>query len=220
MAKTKSKSKKRKYVRKRSRTTSELKSKGLSNMSISSLRSKGLSSMSISSGMTVSSKPVNYFKIPYFPICEKNLKEFLRLGAHPTDYLINCLEIINAIDSQSAGIMRIIIEPNITGITGKIIEDIFSFLEPTNTWNFKEYNNYIDFEKSIVNTTFPYEHVIFCGITFNNGLNHTFLIGRDISGDYWIIDGQMQNIMCNLTSDIDCYRSLQTAQKWYILEYM
>jgi len=212
---TKTKSKKR--IKKRSRT-SELKSKGLSNMSISSLNSKGLSNKSIS-GMSITSQPINNFKIPYFPICEKNLKEFSRLGAHPTDCLINALEIIKAIDTQSAGIMRIIIEPNVVGITGTVIQNIFSFLYPTNTWYLKEYNNYLDFENRII-SNFPHEHVIFCGITFNNGLNHTFLIGRNIKGEYWLIDGQLPNMMCSLVNDVNCYTPLKIARRWYILEYM
>ena len=226
MAKTKSrkrKSRKRKSRKRKSRklkkSVNRLKSKGLSNMSICSLKSNGLSSMSIS-GMSISAEPIDYLKIPYFPICEKNLKEFSRLSAHPTDCIINALEIINAIDKQSAGIMRIIIEPDVTGITSEIIQSIFSFLYTTNIWHFKEYDNYFKFENRIVNDTFPLEHVIFCGITLYNGLNHTFLIGRDIIGNYFIIDGQIPNMICNLNYDINCYNNLKNCRKWYVLEFM
>ena len=105
-------------------------------------------------------------------------------------------------------------------VTSEIIQSIFSFLYPTNIWHFKEYDNYFEFENRIVNDTFPLEHVIFCGITLYNGLNHTFLIGRDIIGNYFIIDGQIPNMICNLNYDINCYNNLKNCRKWYVLEFM
>ena len=42
------------------------------------------------------------YKIAHFSICEKYLKEFSRLAAHPSDYVINSLETIGVVDKKDA----------------------------------------------------------------------------------------------------------------------
>ena len=116
--------------------------------------------------------------------------------------------------------MRIIIDPGQNGLTIPVIQSIFSFLHSSYVWYFKEYSSFSDFENRVTDGTFPNDHVIFCGITYNNGLNHVFLIGYDSASNYWVIDGQIPTLMCNIINDKNCYNSLKNAKKWYILEYM
>ena len=93
---------------------------------------------------------------------------------------------------------------------------------PTNVWNFKEYNDINLFISDIIKD-FPRESVVFCGITYNDGKNNVFLIGRDSSDKFWKMDGQLttsgQLSMCDLNT-IECYNQIKNGQNWYILEYM
>ena len=167
-----------------------------------------------SKGLCKKIQDIKYFKISYFKFTDQNLIDFLRYERHDVDCVINALELIKIINTQAAGIMRILIKPS-NGIRIPVIQNIFSFIYPGHIWRFKEYNRIEDFKNRIVNN-FPIDNVIFCGITYNDGSNHVYLIGKD-SSTFWIIDGQLG--FCNL-SEIDCYEYLKNAKTWYILEYM
>ena len=177
---------------------------------------KQLKSLLILSNNTCNNTHVTkYFKIPYFSITQKDILEFKRSQGHGKDCVINALEILKILNDNSAGILRILIKP-FDGISGPIIQNIFSFLYPSYLWNFKEYNTVKEFEFRIVNN-FPSNSIIFCGMTFKDDTSHVFLIFKDLS-EYFIVDGQLG--ICNLITDTDCYDFLKNGKKWYMLEYM
>lgn len=154
-----------------------------------------------------------------FPINDENLKNFRRLASKPpTDCVISALQIIGILDFFTANVLRITKIGRGTGIDANEIESIFS-LRANQRFLFMPTNDVNEFAEHI-KKYLPSGSVSFCGVTYTNGLNHVFLIGKDSNGNIIKIDPQVVDSYCLLYTDA-CFRtfSQNTRQYWLLFNY-
>ena len=138
------------------------------------------------------------------------------------DCVINALELMGALDGRNADLMRIAVGDK--GLQKDQIESIFSYLFPTNKWDFFGYTDIKMLEHFTMNIMEP-GHVIFCGYYGHNAsvnaqIGHVFLIGKDSAGNVLYMDPQVgaNGIICNLM-DPTCYSHIQNKNQYFILQY-
>lgn len=129
-------------------------------------------------------------QVHYFPIQDSDLKKFIRKLPADKDCVINAIQLIGLIDARTADLMRILVGNK--GIDKDEIEKIFKWVIPEYYWEFS-YLPINHKNKEFIEVIFkdiPSKHIIFCGVTFNNGNNHVIIIGKTKDNQLVSIDPQ------------------------------
>ena len=163
------------------------------------------------------------FKPAEFKMSDAQIHSFRRWVKKPMDCVINALELIGALDDRNADLMRI--AAGDTGLQKDQIENIFSYLFPSNKWDFFGYSDIKKLEHFAMNIMQP-GHVIFCGYYGHNAsvnaqIGHVFLIGKDHAGQIKYMDPQIGNggTICNLVGNDTCYGYIKDKSQYFILQY-
>ena len=124
---------------------------------------------------------------------DAQITSFRRWVKKPMDCVINALELIGALDGRNADLMRI--ASGDKGLQKDQIEHVFTYLFPSNKWDFFGYSDIKKLEHYTLNIMQP-GHVIFCGYYGHNAsvnaqIGHVFLIGKDSSGIVKYMDPQI-----------------------------
>ena len=149
-------------------------------------------------------------------ITDDDIAKFKRINiGRPFDCVISALQIIGILDFFSANIIRILNPHSQGGILFRKIEMIFE-LKTSHKFKFSETDNptsFIDAIKKYLKNS----SVIFCGVRYNNGLNHVFLIAKDKNGEILKIDPQSRQFICSLITDNSCLEELFTGAKTFLV---
>ena len=135
-----------------------------------------------------------------FPISDENILKFKRVFRSPMDCFINALELLGAISSLTANMMRIS-SLGKNGFTKEEIEKIFILITGCNH-DFKSTPNSMEFSQWIT-ANLPPGNVVFAG--YGGQAKHVYLIGRRQDGVIVYIDPQIGTI---------CDLRLGTCQKY------
>ena len=157
-----------------------------------------------------------------FKMNDQQIFSFKRWVKKPMDCVINALELMGALDGRNADLMRIAVGDK--GLQKDQIESMFSYLFPTNKWDFFGYTDIKLLEHFTMNIMEP-GRVIFCGyyghnVSVNAQIGHVFLIGKDSAGNVLYMDPQVgaNGIICNLMEPT-CYSHIQNKNQYFILQY-
>jgi hypothetical protein len=162
------------------------------------------------------------FKPAEFKMSDAQIHSFRRWVKKPMDCVINALELIGALDGRNADLMRI--AAGDSGLEKDQIENIFSYLFPSNKWDFFGYSDIKKLEHFAVNIMQP-GRVIFCGYYGHNAsvnaqIGHVFLIGKNQSGQIKYMDPQIGNgTICNIQGNDTCYSYIADKSRYFILQY-
>lgn len=153
-----------------------------------------------------------------FPMDKSQLDQFKRDVNSPMDCVVNALQILGFLDSNSANIFRLTCVGS-SGITSRQVEKIFS-LRTNKKFVFHSTKNVNEFF-SYVNKI-PKNNVIFCGITMRDNCGkHVFLIGRDENEKIVKIDPHSKTPICFLDTDIACIEEFSgnTVEYYMLFNY-
>lgn len=153
--------------------------------------------------------------VAFFPITDEDILTMQRFLPRPRDCVINAMELLKIIDSNSAAIMRILVGD--LGVFIPQIEGIFTYTY-RRPFNF-ETHPISDFQVLInITNDLSVSNVIFVGVTYPTGPGHVFLIGKNTSGQLIQIDPQNPTL-CDLSSEF-CSRSVfGNAVSFGVLKY-
>lgn len=154
--------------------------------------------------------------IANWKITNENLLHFERLANHNNDCVINALQILGLIDSKHAGIMRILVKPGY-GVQKNEFQSILQLLYPSFRWKFIRYTNVDRFIKKLMEIL-PNGTVSFCGIKWREGSKHVFLVGKALTGEFVIIDGQRNPVSIVCDASRACENYLNDGEEWYIMK--
>ena len=155
-----------------------------------------------------------------FAITDDNLTNFKRIvdldkNINPySDCVISALQIVGILDYFSSNILRIT-HIGTMGITMPQIEMIFSFRTNKNCV-FLPTDNPTEFSNYLINYL-SNGHLAFCGVEYNNGQGHAFLIGKNYENKFIKIDPQSKYSFCDL-NEHECYNDfIVNTRKYYLL---
>jgi hypothetical protein len=151
--------------------------------------------------------------VVYFPITDKNLKNFTRRVINPRDCVINALQLLGLVDAYHSELMRILVGAE--GVTIDKIERIFNFFGKNSTYTFKEYYSQDPHDVSNVQNIIqqlPIGICLFVGMKTKSGNKHVFILGKYQNGSQVVIDPQEKDIF----QDLNKY--LSQADYLYILK--
>ena len=89
-------------------------------------------------------------------------------------------------------------------------------LKTSHKFKFEDTGNTLLF----VNTIKQYlknSSVIFCGVIYNNGTGHAFLIAQNQYGEIFKIDPQSRQFICSLARDNSCWEEFFTDVKTFMV---
>lgn len=162
------------------------------------------------------------FQPAQFKMSDAQINSFRRWVKKPMDCVINALELIGALDGRNADLMRIAAGDK--GLQKDQIENVFTYLFPSNKWDFFGYSDIKKLEHYTMNIMDP-GHVIFCGYYGHNAsvnaqIGHVFLIGKDASGIVKYMDPQIgaHGTICDLRNPA-CYSHIENKSQYFILQY-
>lgn len=150
------------------------------------------------------------YQIPTWDISSTNLYRIRTNVSKPRDCVINALETLGLIDNRTADFMRIMVG-NI-GLTGEQVEDILNYEYKGH--NFVFYETSIEYLSMFSANYLRPNSVMFCGIEYEDGGKHAFVIGKDINGLIRYIDAQSQAHGCFLDQ---CYKDVLQGRKFFTL---
>ena len=162
---------------------------------------------------------MNQFRPAEFEMTDTLINGFRRQIPKPMDCVINALQLMGALSSKCAELMRIVAGDG--GFQKDQIEDTFKFLFPSKQWKFEPFVNLVDLANYAQNVM-KSGTVVFCGYqgynpTVKQNIGHVFLVGKDAAGKPLYIDPQIPTI-CNLI-DTACEKYIAGKNQYFILQY-
>ena len=152
--------------------------------------------------------------------------QFKRMTRHPNDCVINAMEVMGLMSSDSAAFLRFMKRTNKSSINrmkppqGKPMsqEEIMGLLTicyPEKSFRFGVFKSN-QYKELFVDTikTMPNGFATIAYQIFKSGLGHAFVIGKSIQGLFYLIDAQRFTkppFMCELSQD-ECYDYLTEKQ--------
>ena len=153
-------------------------------------------------------------KIAEFKITNDNISGFIYKIKRPADCVINAMQIIGMITPDVANIMRIERpEAQASGFTPTQIKAFFRSVYHRE-YQFDKSYGFDDFANRI-NNCLSTSHVSFCGWEDSNNMKHVFLIGRTEQDIFYFIDPQLGPNLLNLSENFDI---LKGKKNLFILE--
>jgi hypothetical protein len=162
---------------------------------------------------------MNQFRPAEFEMTNSLINGFRRQIPKPMDCVINALQLMGALSSKCAELMRIVAGDG--GFQKEQIEATFQFLFPSKQWKFEPFVNLEDLANYAQNVM-KSGTVVFCGYqgynpTVKQNIGHVFLVGKDAAGKPLYIDPQIPTI-CNLI-DSACEKYIAGKNQYFILQY-
>lgn len=148
------------------------------------------------------------FTMSVFSITSEQLDTFKKIVNSPMDCVISAMQIIGILDFFSSNVLRLTSVGRTYGITLEEIENIFS-LRTNNKFVFKSTTSAAEFD-STIQRLIPINHVVFCGVEYNNQYNtrHVMLIGKNNDGEMVQIDPQLEVPICYLNNNNICFKNV------------